>query len=113
VKTVIFCTCRSNNWETVEDGWVHSAAQFVSIELSFHSCKILSHSRKGVPGVNKNMVKIAIFGLTHSLKHRMTRKLLKIDRYMLQEVWQASNCLSIYVTFSAVVAEASPGQTKM
>ena len=36
VKTAIFCTCGSNNWETVEDRWVHAARQFVSIELSFH-----------------------------------------------------------------------------
>jgi len=28
---------------------------------------------------NKDVVKIAIFGLTHWLKHRITRKLLKID----------------------------------
>ena len=33
-----FCTCGSNNWETVEDTWVHAATarQFVSIEFSFH-----------------------------------------------------------------------------
>ena len=33
---------------------------------------------------NKNMVKIAIFALTHALKHRITQKVLKIDRYMLR-----------------------------
>ena len=36
VKTAIFCTCGSNNWETVEDRWVHTATQFVSIKFSFH-----------------------------------------------------------------------------
>ena len=25
MKTSIFCTCGSNNWETVEDRWVHAA----------------------------------------------------------------------------------------
>jgi len=59
------------------------------------------------------VVKIAIFGLTHPLKHRITRKLLKIDRYMVQGVWQALNCLSIHATYCVIVAEASPGETKM
>ena len=31
VSRGIFCTCGSNNWETVEDRWVHAARQF-----SFH-----------------------------------------------------------------------------
>jgi len=29
-----FCNCGSNNWETVEDRWVHSARGLASIELS-------------------------------------------------------------------------------
>ena len=36
----VFCTCGSNNWETVEDRWVHAAKQFVSIEFSFHPYNI-------------------------------------------------------------------------
>jgi len=47
------------------------------------------------------------------VKHRITRKLLKIDRYMLRGVWQALNCLSIHATYSVIVAGASPGETKM
>jgi len=47
------------------------------------------------------------------LKHRITRKLLKIDRYMLRGVWQALNCLSIRATYCVIVAGASPGETKM
>ena len=43
----------------------------------------------------------------------MTRKLLKIDRYMLQGVWQALNCLSIHATYCVIIAGASPGETKM
>jgi len=39
-KMAFFCICGSNNWETVEDGWVHAARQFVSIELSFHQYNI-------------------------------------------------------------------------
>jgi len=48
------------------------------------------------------VVKIAIFGL----KHRITGKLLKIDRYMLRGVWQALNCLSIHATYCVMVAGA-------
>jgi len=51
--------------------------------------------------------------LCPSIKHRITRKLLKIDRYMLRGVWQALNCLSIHATYCVIVAEASPGETKM
>ena len=70
---------------------------------------------RGVPRGNQNVVKIAIFGLPHWLKHRITRKLLKIDRYigLLRGVSQALNCLSIHATYCVIVAGASPGQTKM
>ena len=46
-------------------------------------------------------------------KHRINRKLLKIDRYMLRGVWQALNCLSIPATYCVIFAGASPGETKM
>jgi len=49
----------------------------------------------------------------HWLKHRLTRKLLKIDRYILRGVWQALNYLSIHATYCVIVAGASPGETKM
>jgi len=49
----------------------------------------------------------------HRLKHRITRKLLNIDKYMLQGVWQALNCLSIDTTYCVIVTGASPGKTKM
>jgi len=48
-----------------------------------------------------------------TLKHLITRKLLKRDRYMLRGVWQALNCLSIHGTYCVIVARASPGETKM
>jgi len=64
-KTVIFCTCGSNNWETVEDRWVHAARGLASTELFFHLCNVLHDCPRGVPRGNKNVVKIAIFGLTH------------------------------------------------
>jgi len=47
-----------------------------------------------------------------ALAVRITGKLLKIDVYMLREVWQAFNCLFIYATFCVIVTGASPGQTK-
>jgi len=65
VKMAIFCTCVSNNWETVEDRWVHAARGLASTELSFHLCNVLRDYHRGVPRANKNVVKIEIFGLTH------------------------------------------------
>ena len=35
VKTAIFCTCGSNNWESVEDRWVHAATGLASTECLF------------------------------------------------------------------------------
>jgi len=55
----------SNNWETVDDKWAHAARQFVSIEFSSNPYNILRDCPRGVPRRNKNVVKIAIFGLTH------------------------------------------------
>jgi len=43
---------------------------------------------------------------------QITGKLLKIDRYMLQEVWQALNCLSIHATYYVIITGASPGEQK-
>ena len=43
----IFCTCGSNNWETVEDRWVHAARSLTSIELSFHPCVIIAGASPG------------------------------------------------------------------
>ena len=53
VKTAIFCTSGSNNWETVEDRWEHAARGLASTELSFHSCNVLRDCRRGVPRANK------------------------------------------------------------
>jgi len=50
-----FCTCGSNNWETVEDRWVHAAMGLTNIELSFHPCNILRDNRRGVSRRNKNV----------------------------------------------------------
>ena len=65
MKMAIFGTCGSNNWETVEDRWVHAARALASTELSFHLCNVLCDCHRGVPMANKNVVKIEIFGLTH------------------------------------------------
>ena len=48
-----------------------------------------------------------------ALAVRITRKLLKIDGYVLRGVWQALNCLFIHATFCVIAAGASPRQTKM
>ena len=60
-----FCTCGSNNWETVKDIWVHAARGLASTELCFHSCNVLRDCHKGVPRANKKWrpayVKMAIF----------------------------------------------------
>ena len=49
--------------------------------IPFPSIQHLAWLPQGRPKGKQNVVKIAIFGLTHWLKHRITRKLLKIDRY--------------------------------
>ena len=54
IAELLVCTCGSNNWETVEDRWVHAARGLASTELSFHSCNVLRDSHRGVPRANKN-----------------------------------------------------------
>ena len=54
-----FCTCGSNNWETVQDRWVHAARGLASIELSFHPWNILRDSRSGVSRENTRSSAIA------------------------------------------------------
>ena len=55
MKTAIFGTCGSNNWETVADRWVHAARGLASTELSLHPCSILRDNRRGVSRGNKNV----------------------------------------------------------
>jgi len=81
--------------------------------ILFPSIQHLAWFPQGRPQGKPKCGKIAIFGLTHWLKHRITQKLLKIDTYMLRGVWQALNCLSIHGTHWVIVAGASPGETKM
>jgi len=50
---LVFCTCGSNNWETVEDRWVHAARGLASTELSFNSCNVLRDCHRGVPRANR------------------------------------------------------------
>ena len=81
--------------------------------IHFPSIQQLAWLPQGRPQGKQKCGKIAIFGLTHWLKHRITRKLLNIDRYMLQVFWRALNCLSIHATYCVIIAWASPGETKM
>ena len=62
-------------------------------------------------GAAKQMwgVKISQF----STNNLLYQKRLKIDGYMLRVVWQALNCLSIHVTFTAIVPGAYTGEAKM
>ena len=66
--------------------------------ILFPSIQHLAWLPQGRPQGKQKCCKIEIFGVTHWLKHHITQKLLKIDRYMLRAVWQALNCLSIHVT---------------
>jgi len=112
VKTAIFGTCGSNNWETVEDRWVHAASGLASIELSFHPCNILRDCHRGVSMGNKNVGCGTWERRFFALAVRITGKVLKIDGYMLRQVWQALNCLVIHATFCVIATGASSGQTK-
>jgi len=64
-KRQFFCTCGSNNWETVQDRWVYAARGLASTKLSFHSCNVLRDCHRGVPRANKKWrpgyVKMTIF----------------------------------------------------
>ena len=53
LKMAIICTYGSNNWETVEDRWVHAAKGLASTELSFHPRNILRDNRRASPGETK------------------------------------------------------------
>jgi len=96
-------------WKKFEDIFIRFDAIHERDRQTLHDSK----DRACIASRCKNVVKIAIFGLTHWLKHCTTRKLLKIDRYMLRGVWQALNFLSIHGTYWVIVAGASPGETKM
>jgi len=80
--------------------------------ILFPSIQHLAWLPQGRPEGKQKYGKNSDFWLTHWLKHHITRKLLKIDRYMLRGVWQALNCLSIHATHCVIVAGASPGETK-
>jgi len=81
--------------------------------ILFPSIQHLARLPQGRPQGKQKCGKNTDFWTYALIKHRITRKLLKIDRYMLQGVWQALNCLSIRATYCVIVAGASPGETKM
>jgi len=77
--------------------------------ILFSSIQYLAWLPEGRQG-NENVVKIAIFGLTHWIKHRITRKLLKID----------STCCDgfgkhwiVFPSMQHIEWGASPEKTKM
>ena len=81
--------------------------------ILFPSIQHLAWLPQGRPQGKQKCGKIAIFELTHWLKHRITRKVLKTDRFTQRGVWQALNCLSIHAARCVIIAGASPGETKM
>ena len=86
----------------------HAAMRLTSIESSFYPCKIYCDCQ-GRPKCAKKLLKWRTFKFTDWI----TGKRLKIDRYMLRCVWQASNPLFIHVTFTAIVPGAYPGEARM
>ena len=94
--------------------WVGTCSETIcKHRILFPSIQHLAWLPQGRSQVKQKCGKIAIFGLTHWLKHRITRKLLNIDGYMLRWVWKALNCLSIHATYCVIIAGASPGETKI
>jgi len=80
VKTVTFCTCGSNNWETVEDRWVHATRGLANTELSFHLWNILRDCHRGVSRANKKMkAGVRKNDDLFAIMVRITGKLLLID----------------------------------
>ena len=66
MKTAIFCTCGSNNWETVQDRWVHAVRGLASTELlSFHSCNVSRDCDSGVIGTNKKQEAQLVLGIAN------------------------------------------------
>ena len=64
------------------------------------------------PGETKMWAEVRENSKFFALAVRITGKLLKINGYMLREVWQALNCLFIHAMFCVIATGASPGQTK-
>ena len=79
--------------------------------LSIHAtyCVIIAGAS---PGETKMWAAVRENGDYFALAVRITGKLLKIDGYMLQGVWQALDCLFIHATFCVIATGASPGETK-
>jgi len=69
---------------------------------------IVPQAYPGRPKCAKNVLKWRTFKLTGWI----TGKRLKIDGFMLRCIWQASNSLSIHVTFTAIVPGAYQGRPK-
>ena len=65
MKTAIFCTCGSNNWETVENRWVHAARDLASTAMDclfIHAtfCVIATGGLQGKQKIKAGVGKMAI-----------------------------------------------------
>ena len=65
-------------------------------QILFSSIQHLAWLPQERPQRKQKCGKIAIFGLTHWLKHRITRKLLNIDRYIMRGVIRTASAKNRY-----------------
>jgi len=82
---------------------------WISLSIHVTFTAIVPGAYPGRPKRAKIVLKLRTLDYTALI----TGKRLKIDGYMLRDVWSALNSLSIHVKFTAIVPGAYPGEAKM